>query len=122
MEDRGGRIDLLLPYATVEPIRELLLQMFMGEKFGRDSIWEAHLIEELKLTQVELTAVMDEQFVPLKEVFDLQVGSRILFNATPQSLVQMRCGGVPMYSARMGRQGDRIAVQVESQIVRKATG
>ncbi|MGE4561719.1 MAG: flagellar motor switch protein FliM, partial [Rhodospirillales bacterium] len=39
MEDRGGRVDLLLPYATLEPVRELLLQMFMGEKFGRDSIW-----------------------------------------------------------------------------------
>jgi flagellar motor switch protein FliM len=23
MEDRGGRIELLLPYATLEPIREL---------------------------------------------------------------------------------------------------
>ena len=45
MEDRGGRLELLLPYATLEPVRELLLQMFMGEKFGRDSIWETHLAE-----------------------------------------------------------------------------
>ena len=36
MEDRGGRTELLLPYATLEPIRKLLLQQFMGEKFGRD--------------------------------------------------------------------------------------
>ena len=36
MEDRGGRLELLLPYATLEPVRELLLQQFMGEKFGRD--------------------------------------------------------------------------------------
>ena len=36
MEDRGGRIELMLPYATLEPIRKLLLQQFMGEKFGRD--------------------------------------------------------------------------------------
>src|SRR5437868_13575146 len=36
MEDRGGEIELLLPYATIEPIRGVLLQMFMGEKFGRD--------------------------------------------------------------------------------------
>jgi flagellar motor switch protein FliM len=43
MEDRGGKLELLLPYATLEPVRELLLQMFMGEKFGRDSIWETHL-------------------------------------------------------------------------------
>jgi len=42
MEDRGGNIELLLPYATIEPIRNVLLQMFMGEKFGRDPIWEGH--------------------------------------------------------------------------------
>jgi len=30
MEDRGGRVELLLPYATLEPVRELLLQQFMG--------------------------------------------------------------------------------------------
>ncbi len=36
MEDRGGRLELMIPYATLEPVRELLLQMFMGEKFGRD--------------------------------------------------------------------------------------
>ena len=28
MEDRGGRLELLIPYATLEPVRELLLQMF----------------------------------------------------------------------------------------------
>ena len=52
MEDRGGRIELMLPYATLEPVRELLLQMFMGEKFGRDSIWETHLANELWNTDV----------------------------------------------------------------------
>ena len=52
MEDRGGRMELLIPYATLEPVRELLLQMFMGEKFGRDSIWETHLAEELWLTVI----------------------------------------------------------------------
>ncbi len=91
MEDRGGRLELLLPYATLEPVRELLLQMFMGEKFGRDSIWETHLAEELWQTQVNLQAVMDEQTMRLKDVFDLRVGSRILFSATPESTVLMRC-------------------------------
>src|SRR3546814_1645509 len=36
MEDRGGRLELLIPYATLEPVRELLLQMFMGEKFNSE--------------------------------------------------------------------------------------
>ncbi len=61
MEDRGGRLDILIPYATLEPIRELLLQQFMGEKFGRDSIWETHLAEELRHTEIALDVVLDEQ-------------------------------------------------------------
>ena len=65
MEDRGGRLELLLPYATLEPVRELLLQQFMGEKFGRDSIWETHLAEELWNTEVELDVVLDEQMMRL---------------------------------------------------------
>jgi flagellar motor switch protein FliM len=119
MEDRGGKIELLLPFATLEPVRELLLQMFMGEKFGRDSIWETHLATELWQTEIELVAVMDEQPGRLQDVFNLKVGSRMMFAATPDSLVQMRCGGVPMYTGRMGRKGDRIAIQIEDRIDRK---
>ena len=119
MEDRGGKIELLLPFATLEPVRELLLQMFMGEKFGRDSIWETHLAEELWQTEIELVAVMDEQPGRLKDVFEFKVGSRLMFAATPDSLVEMRCGDVPMYTGRMGRKGDRIAIQIEDRIDRR---
>ena len=70
MEDRGGRVELLLPYATLEPVRELLLQMFMGEKFGRDSIWETHLANELWSTDVELDAVLDQIVLSLNDVMN----------------------------------------------------
>jgi flagellar motor switch protein FliM len=119
MEDRGGRLELLLPYATLEPVRELLLQMFMGEKFGRDSIWETHLAEELWMTDVDLEAVVDEQIMRLSEVFDLKIGSRIMFQATPDSPVNLRCGGVDMYSGKMGRKGNQIAVKIEDRIEKK---
>ena len=118
MEDRGGRVDLLLPYATLEPVRELLLQMFMGEKFGRDSIWETHLAEELWLTEVDLEAVVDTQIMRLSDVFDLKVGSQIMFGATPESLIQLHCGEIPMYMGRMGRRGNQIAVQIEDRVDR----
>jgi flagellar motor switch protein FliM len=116
MEDRGGRLELLLPYATLEPVRELLLQMFMGEKFGRDSIWETHLAEELWLTEVDLEAVVDQQVMRLSDVFDLKIGSRIMFSATPDSLVSLTCGNVPLYTGRMGRKGNKIAIRIESRI------
>ena len=119
MEDRGGRLELLLPYATLEPVRELLLQMFLGEKFGRDSIWETHLAEELWFTDIELTAVLDEQFMRLGDVFALKVGSQIMLSATPDSLVDLRCGDVTMCTGRMGRRGSNIAVRVEKRIMKQ---
>ncbi len=116
MEDRGGRLELLLPYATLEPVRELLLQMFMGEKFGRDTIWETHLAEELWVTDVDLEAVIDTQIMKLRDVFNLRVGSKIMLAATPTSKIQLACGGVPMYTGRMGRKSNRIAVRIEDRI------
>ena len=116
MEDRGGRLELLLPYATLEPVRELLLQMFMGEKFGRDSIWETHLAEELWMTEVDLEAVVDTQIMRLSDVFNLKVGSRIMLSATPDSDIHLNCGEIPMYTGRMGRKGDQIAIQIGDRI------
>ncbi len=119
MEDRGGRMELLIPYATLEPVRELLLQMFMGEKFGRDSIWETHLAEELWLTDVDLRAVLDEQTLRLKDIFDLRVGTQIMLNASPDSKVELRCGDVVMYRGQMGRKGDHIAVRILDRVPTK---
>ncbi len=116
MEDRGGRLELLLPYATLEPVRELLLQMFMGEKFGRDSIWEGHLATELWSTDVEIEAVLDEQVMLLRNVMELEVGDTILCNTTSNSSIELRCGGVPMVTGKMGRVGEHIAVRVDDGI------
>lgn len=95
MEDRGGRIELLLPYATLEPIRKMLLQQFMGEKFGRDNIWEGHLATEMWTTETEVRAVLDEQQMPLSSVLNLKVGDTLMLNATPDSEVSIRAGSIP---------------------------
>ncbi|RCK29302.1 flagellar motor switch protein FliM [Thalassospira lucentensis MCCC 1A00383 = DSM 14000] len=115
MEDRGGRLELLIPYATLEPVRELLLQMFMGEKFGRDSIWENHLANELWQTHINLLAVLDEQVMSLGDVINLEVGNRLILNTSPTSPVEVRCGDVPLFKGMMGRKGDRIAIQVRDR-------
>src|SRR3954447_3138863 len=118
MEDRGGRLELLVPYATLEPVRELLLQMFMGEKFGRDSIWETHLAEELWNTEVELDVVLDEQIMRLSDVMKLQLGSRIVLNTGPDAAVRIRCGSIQMFEGKIGRRKNHIAVRIEREIPR----
>jgi flagellar motor switch protein FliM len=118
MEDRGGRTELLLPYATLEPIRKLLLQQFMGEKFGRDSIWESHLATELWSTNLEIAAILDEQILPLNRMMNLEIGQTIMLNATPDSKIEMRCRGVPLLRGRMGRVGSSVAVRIEEAVQR----
>ena len=120
MEDRGGRIELLLPYATLEPIRKMLLQQFMGEKFGRDNIWEGHLATELWTTNVEVRAVLDEQQLSLSEVLNLKVGDTMMLNATPDSLIQLKAGAIPLTRGRMGRRNAHIAVRVEAPLAQNA--
>ena len=120
MEDRGGRVELLLPYATIEPIRKMLLQQFMGEKFGRDNIWESHLATELWSTAMEVHAVLDEQEVPLRRIMELEVGDTLVLNATSDSLVELRCGEVSLTKGRMGKIGHAVALRVESPLTAAA--
>ncbi len=119
MEDRGGRIELLIPYATLEPVRELLLQNFMGEKFGRDSIWENHLSNELYHTNVEMRAVLGETVSTLGRVLDWKVGTRVMLDCTPESLIEMKCGERSMYVGKMGRHAGRMAVKITSDAKRE---
>lgn len=116
MEDRGGKIEVLLPYATLEPIRELLLQMFMGEKFGRDPIWEGHLATEIYGAEIEVDAVLFEREMSLSQMLDLKVGQTLLFDVGPQDPVMLKCGGVTMTEGVMGRVGENISVRVSKNL------
>ena len=112
MEDRGGTIELLLPYATIEPIRDVLLQMFMGEKFGRDQVWEGHLATEIGQADIAVEAVLYEAEMPLKQLMSLDVGDTLTLELKPDALVTVRCGDVALTEGRMGRVGDKVAVRV----------
>jgi len=121
MEDRGGNIELLLPYATIEPIRDVLLQMFMGEKFGRDPIWEGHLATEIGQAEIAVDAVLYEAKLPLKQLMQLEVGDTLTLDIRPDALVTVRCGDVTLTEGRMGRVGDRVAVRVSKPLRKPRT-
>ncbi len=112
MEDRGGNIELLLPYATIEPIRDVLLQMFMGEKFGRDPTWEGHLATEMGQAEIAVDAVLYEAPLPLRQIMKLDVGDTLMLELKSDAPVIVRCGDVTLTEGRMGRVGDRVAVRV----------
>ncbi len=121
MEDRGGTIELLLPYATIEPIRAVLLQMFMGEKFGRDPIWEGHLATEIGQAQIGVDAVLYEARLPLRRMMGLNVGDTLMLELKPDAMVTVRCGDITLTEGRMGRVGDRVAVRVAKPLRKPRT-
>jgi len=121
MEDRGGTIELLLPYATIEPIRDVLLQMFMGEKFGRDATWEGHLATEMGQAEIAVDAVLYEAPLPLRQIMKLDVGDTLMLGLKSDTPVIVRCGDVTLTEGRMGRVGDRVAVRVVKPLRKPTT-
>lgn len=115
MEDRGGRLDLMLPYATLEPVRDLLLQMFMGERYGRDTIWENHLVEELWDTEIELKASLKEMSIDLGEIAKWKKGSFLDLDMSKNADITLYCGDVPLLIGTMGRKSDKIAIKIKGK-------
>jgi flagellar motor switch protein FliM len=119
MEERGGVVEILLPHTTLEPIRELLLQVFMGEKFGQDTQWEKHFSKEVRQTEVDLEVVLDEKQILLGEVLQFKIGNTLLLDRAPDDEVLVKCGSVVVTTGKAGKMGDNIAVSINEPVRRK---
>ncbi|BAI76436.1 flagellar motor switch protein (plasmid) [Azospirillum sp. B510] len=116
VERRTGHIDIVIPYATLEPIRGKLVQMFMGEKFGHDTVWESHLKNELMRSKLELVAVLAETKVPLGEVLAWQKGQSLKLRISPDSTVMVFSKTIPLFAGHMGQRNDNIAVKIDTDL------
>lgn len=116
LDGRAGHVALLIPYATLEPVRDLLLQMFMGEKFGRDSMWETHLKTELRRTSVDLSAVLATVPVDLAEILEWKPGTQLALEIKPGAKATLTCGHVPMFNGDLGQRNGRIAIRIDTDL------
>ena len=116
MEGRGGKFSILLPYATIEPVRHKLGQRFMGEKLGRDNIWEAHMAAELRQTEVTLDVVLGERVMPLADVRGFAVGQTVPLSKGPDDALELHCGGVPRGRAHIGQRSNNIAIRLMTDV------
>ena len=119
MDERGGNVEILLPYSTLDPIRDLLTQVFMGEKFGKDTIWEAHLGKELQSTLITMEAVLGKKQTRMSDIVNLKVGSTIIFDTLPDDDITLSCGNVSLIKGKIGRVGDFVAVKVSEGLENK---
>lgn len=122
IDGRGGKFQLLFPYATLEPVRAKLIQRFMGEQVGRENIWQSHMDEELRRSDITLEVVLGERTLRLDEVRSLEVGQTIALDAVPDQPLEIQCGGVSLALGQVGQRRNNIAVSLLTGIVpRKKT-
>lgn len=114
VEDRGGRLALVLPHGALAAIRKTPPRQTMSE--GRDNIWEGQLASELWAARLDVCAVLDDFQRPLRKLLDLKVGDTLMLDALPDAGVKLKCGGVDLGVGRVGRMGHSLAVCVERPI------
>lgn len=114
MDERGGHFDIIIPYSSVEPIRDLLLQNFMGEKFGRDPIWENHLASRIKEANIKLQAALPAEQFSLHEVLSWKVGSQISLSCNTSTQVGMYRDDYCVLTGRMGQKNGHVAIMVNN--------
>ncbi len=118
MEERGGNIEIMLPLVTLEPIKKLLSQSFMGETFGKDSMWELHLSKEVSNTDVVVEAILGKKKTMMKNIMNLKVGSTIVMDKSPDEDVLLNCQGVNVLKGKIGKVGDDLSIAI-SQVINK---
>ena len=115
MEGRGGHIDFLIPYATLEPVRGLLSQEYVAKRHGDDPVWRAHLRDELPHTNVTLRAVVERRRISSAEVLRWRPGSKLCLDRRHDEAIDVVCHDLPLLRTRIGEKNGRIALHVEER-------
>jgi flagellar motor switch protein FliM len=107
-----GELQMLFPYATLEPVKEALSQMFVGDQFGGDRSWNRHFEKSLVKTELEFDAVLHSQLATLAEVMAWKPGQTIAFETNAETEVRFMLEDMEFFRGPMGRKGGKIAAQV----------
>jgi flagellar motor switch protein FliM len=116
IENRHGFVDLVMPYSMLEPVRTLLLQMFMGESFGRDNGWKKHFRDQLQRTEIRLDGVLAEMEIPLATALGWKAGTFIELNKSADGSADLLSGDMRLLSGHIGQSKGQIAIKIEKNI------
>ncbi len=109
LEGGGGDISIAMPYAMIEPIRELLDAV--GSDRGEiDGGWQENFRKEVLRSDVPLNSLLVEKKMTIKDVMGFQKGDVIPIDMPESVLVQAE--GVSIFKGKVGLSDGNYAVQV----------
>jgi len=113
----GGRgfIDLVYPYATLKPVRELLSSRVSSGEGNEESDrkWRFELAAAVGDAKLELQVTMGEVKTTLHHLNNLQEGDLLFFKKDDTAL--MTANGVPAFHVNVGTRGSQVAVQIDHE-------
>ena len=113
----GGRgfIDLVYPYATLKPVRELLSSRVSSGEGNEESDrkWRSELAAAVGDAKLELQVTMGEVKTTLHHLNNLQEGDLLFFKKDDTAL--MSANGVPAFHVNVGTRGSQVAVQIDHE-------
>jgi flagellar motor switch protein FliM len=116
MDGGGGDFHITLPYAMLEPIRDMLDAGIQSERLEMDERWLTTMREEVEATDVYLSAHLTETEVTLRDVMALKPGD--IIQIEKPNTVLIRAEEVPVMRGKYGVSNNKWAVQIDEFIER----
>jgi flagellar motor switch protein FliM len=107
----GGQIHVCIPYATLEPIRDILYSALHGDNTEPDRRWLRMLSKQVQLAEVELIAKLAEAPATVKQLLAMKIGDVISLDIEEDIVAE--ADGVPIFACRYGTTNGQYAIKVE---------
>ncbi len=111
-ESASGTIMIVVPYSTIEPIKQKLSSSFQTDNEMADSIWTQAMNEHIKNTKATVVVHLGEAEMTLGDLLTLEPGDIIPLNQDASGEVSVAIEGVEKMKCLMGTYKGNRAVQI----------
>jgi flagellar motor switch protein FliM len=112
LENSSGTVSLVLPYATIEPIKNKLNTSFQTEVDRSDRDIADKMTEHLRQTQINIVINLGFAEITVGDLMNLSVGDIIPLNQDADGELDVLYEGVPKMKCLLGSSRGNRAVQV----------
>jgi flagellar motor switch protein FliM len=116
LDGGGGELHITMPYAMIEPLREVLDSGMASDRVEKDDRWNVCLREEIEDAEIELSTLLGRTSVTLAELVNLKPGDILTCDFTGKVLVLAE--DVPMFRGSFGLSRGQQAIKFEERVRR----
>ena len=112
--DITGSLHICIPYATLEPIRDVLYSTVQGDAMEVDRRWVRLLSHEIQAAELTLVAELAKTDATIEQLLAMQVGDFLELDRLPT--VQAKVEGVPLFECQYGTHKGKYALRIERKL------